>query len=165
MVLRLFRPSMPVASMLLAWLLVAAPAGAIDLDALKRLARADATQQARQEAAEKAEKDAKADAGQAGARAANAQFPPKPVVLSGTASQMEKLARGIEEAHAAAPNRWYQAAKIEDVTPPGDDQRKIYKITGVLTGSYCVRYKDKNKGDQGNANVGEAMIGSCPHMF
>lgn len=79
-------------------------------------------------------------------------------------SQKEKVARLFEEAHAAAPNKWYQAAKVEDITPPGDDARKIYKITGAL-GTYCVRYADKNRGDQGKANLGEPLIGACPHMF
>lgn len=155
MVLRPFQPRLPVACAALAWLLAATPAGAIDLDELKRLARVEATRQGQQERADKAEM---AD------KAANAQSKPKAAPLSGMASQMEKLARGIEEAHAAAPNRWYQAAKIEDITPPGDDQRKIYKISGMFS-DFCVRYQDKNKADQGKANAGDPMIGSCPHMF
>ena len=144
-------------------LLCSASAGAVDLEELKRLARLDATAQVQQEAADKA----KQDAAELVARPANQQMlpkTPKPAALSGTASQMEKLAKGIEAAHAAAPNRWYQAARIEDVTPPGDDQRKIYKITTAL-GEYCVRYKDKNKADQGLANAGAPLIGACPHMF
>jgi hypothetical protein len=79
-------------------------------------------------------------------------------------SAMQRLQKGIEEAHQAAPNKWYQAAKIEDITPPGTDARKIYRITGVL-GTYCVRYADKNRAGQGKANVGEPLIGACPHMF
>lgn len=79
-------------------------------------------------------------------------------------TQNQKVARLFEEAHAAAPNKWYQAAKVEDITPPGDDARKIYKITGLL-GTYCVRYADKNRGDQGKANLGEPLVGACPHMF
>jgi len=134
-----------------AWLLtllslLAYPAGAVDMEAMKRLARIDASAEAQKEAADR---------------------PAKPAtdrVLSGSASQMDKLARGIEAAHAAAPNKWYQAARIEDITPPGDDQRKIYKITGML-GSYCLRYPDKNKADQGKAYVGEPLLGACPHMF
>lgn len=76
----------------------------------------------------------------------------------------QKMERLFEEAHQAAPNKWYQAAKVEDFTPPGDDARKVYKITGML-GTYCVRYADKNRGNQGKANLGEALIGACPHMF
>jgi hypothetical protein len=75
-----------------------------------------------------------------------------------------RLEKGFDEAHAAVPNKWYQAAKIEDITPPGDDARKIYRITGAL-GSYCVRYPDKNRVNQGKANAGEPLIGACPHMF
>jgi hypothetical protein len=86
--------------------------------------------------------------------------------LSGAAPDhaMQRLQKGIEEAHRAAPNKWYQAAKVEDITPPGDDARKIYRITGV-PGTYCVRYADKNRADQGKANVGEPLIGACPYMF
>ncbi len=80
---------------------------------------------------------------------------------------LQRLARGIEQAHDAAPNKWYQAARIEDITPPGDDARKIYRITSPLAGTYCVRYPDKNKiGRQsGAANLGEPLIGACPRMF
>jgi hypothetical protein len=81
------------------------------------------------------------------------------------ASSRERLGRGIEAAHAAAPNKWYQAARIEDFTPPGDDARKIYKVTTFL-GAYCVRYKDKNRAwDHGQANLGEPLSGACPHMM
>lgn len=77
----------------------------------------------------------------------------------------QRLIKGIEAAHAAAPNKWYQAARIEEVTPPGDDARKIYKVTTAL-GTYCVRYQDKNRmWDHGQAYLGEPLIGACPHMF
>lgn len=135
-------------------------AAAVDLEELKRLARADTAVELQQEAAEKKKQEALAAAN----RPANQQLPAKAAALSGTASQMDKLAKGIEAAHAAAPNRWYQAARIDDITPPGDDQRKIYQVTTAL-GTYCIRYKDKNKADQGLANAGEPLIGACPHMF
>jgi hypothetical protein len=85
--------------------------------------------------------------------------------LSGD-SRQQRLAKGFEQAHDMAPNKWYQAAKIEDITPPGDDARKIYRITG-LAGTYCVRYPDKNRigAQTGAANFGEPLIGACPRMF
>jgi hypothetical protein len=143
--------------------LFAGPAGArvVDLEEMKRLARIDTSTQVQQEAAEKARQAAADKADQPANRQGAA---PSPKVLSGMASQMDKLARGIEAAHAAAPNKWYQAAKVEDITPPGDDARKVYQITGVL-GTYCLRYPDKNKADQGRAYVGEPLLGACPHMF
>ncbi len=81
-------------------------------------------------------------------------------------SRQQRLANGFEQAHDMAPNKWYQAAKIEDITPPGDDARKIYRITG-LAGTYCVRYPDKNRigAQTGAANFGEPLIGACPTMF
>ena len=154
-------PAVMAARVLLIWLVAAAPAGAVDLEELKRLARLDASAQVRQEALDQARALEKA----AASKPANRQVQKKAApALSGTASHMQKLAKGIEEAHAAAPNKWYQAAKIEDITPPGDDQRKIYKVTGVL-GEWCLRYKDKNKADQGLANAGEPLYGACPHAF
>ena len=80
-------------------------------------------------------------------------------------TKQQRLAKGMEKAFDMAPNKWYQAAKIEDVTPPGADARKIYKVTTAL-GSYCVRYVDKSQAwNQGKANLGEALIGACPHEF
>ena len=77
----------------------------------------------------------------------------------------QRLAKGFEKAFDMAPNKWYQAAKIEDITPPGADARKVYKVTTAL-GTYCVRYADKNRAwDHGQANLGEPLIGACPHMF
>jgi hypothetical protein len=85
--------------------------------------------------------------------------------LSGD-SRQQRLAKGFEQAHDMAPNKWYQAAKIEDITPPGDDARKIYRITGAL-GSYCMHYPDKNRigAQTGAANFGEPKLGKCPTMF
>jgi hypothetical protein len=79
---------------------------------------------------------------------------------------MGRLAKGIEQAHAEAPDKWYQAAKVEDITPPGDDARKIYRVTTAL-GTYCARHRDKNRAgfDQGQANLGEPLLGVCPGMF
>lgn len=81
-------------------------------------------------------------------------------------TRQQRLSKGIEQAHDMAPNKWYQAAKIEDMTPPGDDARKIYRITG-LAGTDCVRYPDKNRigAQTGAANFGEPLIGACPKMF
>ena len=80
-------------------------------------------------------------------------------------SAQKRLEKAFEAAHEAAPNKWYQAAKVEDITPPGDDARKIYKITTAL-GTYCVKYADKNRTfDHGQANLGEPLTGACPHMF
>lgn len=79
-------------------------------------------------------------------------------------SPQARLSRGMQEAHDAVPPKWYQAAKVEDFTPPGDDARKVYRIT-TATGSYCVFYADKNKMQSGAANLGEAKMGKCPTMF
>lgn len=90
---------------------------------------------------------------------------PQATLGAAVETREQRLAKGIEQAHDTAPNKWYQVAKVEDITPPGDDARKIYKITTALR-TYCVRYADKNRTwDHGQANLGEPLIGSCPHMF
>jgi hypothetical protein len=89
---------------------------------------------------------------------------PQQFSASGDTPQ-QRLEKGLERAHELAPNKWYQAARIEDITPPGDDARKIYRITTAL-GSYCVRYPDKNRTfDHGQANLGGPLTGACPHTF
>jgi hypothetical protein len=95
------------------------------------------------------------------------EYKQQPRLSASVETALQRLARGIDQAHQAAPNKWYQAAKIEDITPPGDDARKIYRITSKLAGTYCVRYPDKNRPgfDHGQANLGEPLIGACPHMF
>lgn len=90
---------------------------------------------------------------------------PQATLGAAVETREQRLAKGIELAHQMAPNKWYQAAKVEDITPPGDDARKIYKVTTAL-GTYCVRYADKNRAwDHGQANLGEPLVGACPHMF
>ena len=47
-------------------------------------------------------------------------------------------------------------------------RRRAQDLSSITTalGTYCVRYADKNRAwDQGQANLGEPLIGACPHMF
>ncbi len=53
-------------------------------------------------------------------------------------SKQARLERGINAAHEAVPPKWYQAAKIIELsTPDGENKTRTYKIiTAVVT--YCI---------------------------
>lgn len=53
-------------------------------------------------------------------------------------SKQARLERGINAAHDAAPPKWYQAAKIIELsTPDGENKTRTYKIvTAIVT--YCI---------------------------
>lgn len=53
-------------------------------------------------------------------------------------SKQARLERGINAAHDAVPPKWYQAAKIIELsTPDGENKTRTYKIvTAVVT--YCI---------------------------
>lgn len=53
-------------------------------------------------------------------------------------SKQARLERGINAAHEAVPPKWYQAAKIIELsTPDGENKTRTYKIvTAIVT--YCI---------------------------
>ncbi|MBV6320148.1 hypothetical protein [Duganella violaceipulchra] len=53
-------------------------------------------------------------------------------------SKQARLERGIDAAHEAVPPKWYQAAKIIELsTPDGENKTRTYKIvTAIVT--YCI---------------------------
>ncbi|QNA89732.1 hypothetical protein G4G28_16880 [Massilia sp. Dwa41.01b] len=57
-----------------------------------------------------------------------------------------KLERGIARAAELAPNRWYQAAKTEEILDPGGYGRKRYRVVGAA-GTYCVTYESHHAPD------------------
>jgi hypothetical protein len=70
------------------------------------------------------------------------------------------MERGFAEAAAAVPNRWYEAAKITEMTDQGG--RKIYKVVGA-GGTYCV-FADPNRapGGAGGSQGQEVRTATCP---
>ena len=53
-------------------------------------------------------------------------------------SKQARLERGINAAHDAVPPKWYQGAKIiELTTPDGENKTRVYKIVTGL-GTYCI---------------------------
>ncbi|RFP09746.1 hypothetical protein D0T25_29110 [Duganella sp. BJB488] len=60
-------------------------------------------------------------------------------------SKQARLERGINAAHEAVPPKWYQAAKIIELsTPDGENKTRTYKIvTGI--GTYCIHIRPDGK--------------------
>ncbi|MQA20242.1 hypothetical protein [Rugamonas rivuli] len=53
-------------------------------------------------------------------------------------SKQARLERGISAAHDAVPPKWYEGARIVELTrPDGEDKTRVYKIITAL-GPYCI---------------------------
>ncbi len=72
-------------------------------------------------------------------RAAFPARPPSPT----PDSKQAMLERGISAAHDAVGPKWFQAARITELTPP-DARVRIYRITTGL-GSYCISIDEGKK--------------------
>ncbi|WP_317203967.1 hypothetical protein [Janthinobacterium sp.] len=62
-----------------------------------------------------------------------------------------RLERGFAAAHAAVPPTWYEAAKMEELTPLDTSGSRIYKISTALL-TYCVTISP----------TGERRYTNCP---
>jgi hypothetical protein len=63
-----------------------------------------------------------------------------------------RLDRRFAVAHAAARPRWYQPARIDEITTAGDGTARTYRITTAV-GSYCMTYpKDGGRPTYGLCN-------------
>lgn len=61
-----------------------------------------------------------------------------------------KLERGINAAHAAVPPKWYQGARMEELsTPDGARKSRLYKISTAL-GAYCVSISPEGRRSYSN---------------
>lgn len=60
-------------------------------------------------------------------------------------SKQARLERGINAAHEAVPPKWYQGARIIELsTPDGENKTRTYKIvTGI--GTYCINIRPDGK--------------------
>ncbi len=61
-------------------------------------------------------------------------------------SKQARLQRGFDAAHEAVPPKWYQGARMVELsTPDGENKTRIYKITTALL-TYCISiYPDGRK--------------------
>jgi hypothetical protein len=89
-------------------------------------------------------RDAKAAAG-AVDRALRSENPRRGIYAPVETAQM-KLDKGISHAAEMAPNRWYQAPKVQEIQDPGGYGRKRYRVVGA-NGTYCVTYESNHAPD------------------
>ena len=61
-------------------------------------------------------------------------------------SKQARLQRGFDAAHEAVPPKWYQGARMVELsTPGGENKTRTYKITTALV-TYCINiYPDGRK--------------------
>ena len=57
-----------------------------------------------------------------------------------------RLAKGFDDAAAAAPNRWFEAPKVEALLDPGGYGRRMYRVTGAA-GTYCITVESNHAPD------------------
>ena len=89
-------------------------------------------------------RDAKAAAG-AIDRALRADHPRRGIEAPIETAQT-KLEKGIARAAELAPNKWYQAPKMEEIIDPGGYGRRRYRVVGAA-GTYCVTYESNHAPD------------------
>jgi len=65
-------------------------------------------------------------------------------------SMQAKLERGINAAHEAVPPKWYQGARMVELsTPDGERKSRMYKISTAF-GSYCVSISPEGRRSYSN---------------
>lgn len=89
-------------------------------------------------------RDARAAAG-AIDRALRAENPARGIHAPVETRQM-KLEKGIARAAELAPNKWYEAPKVEEILDPGGYGRRRYRVVGAA-GTYCVTYESNHAPD------------------
>ena len=57
-----------------------------------------------------------------------------------------KLERGITQAAEMAPNKWYQAPKVQEIIDPGGYGRRRHRVI-TANGTYCVTYESNHAPD------------------
>lgn len=68
------------------------------------------------------------------------------------------MTRAFNEAKLAVPLKWYEAARISEVTPPGA-RKPIYQVKTAF-GTYCLYYPDKL-----TEGTGQPKMADCPRSM
>ncbi len=77
-------------------------------------------------------------------------------------SPRKRLEKIFTDAYAAAPPKWYEGARIVELTDPESNGTRIYRVQTAL-GAYCLFYPAKNGlRDQGSVTSGRPTLGTCP---
>jgi hypothetical protein len=84
-----------------------------------------------------------------------------PYIAAPPDSPQLRLQQGIEDAHAMAPNRLWEAPKVEElVNNTGDGARRSRVITG--NGTYCVTERATNTDVEMIEHHGKLRLTNCP---
>ena len=73
-------------------------------------------------------------------------------------SMQAVMTRAFTEAKLAVPLKWYEAARISEVTPPGA-RKPIFQVKTAF-GTYCLYYPDKL-----TEGTGQPKMADCPHTI
>ena len=64
---------------------------------------------------------------------------PGPLIKAPRNTPQSRLEQGIDLAYELAPPKWYEQAKIKELTVPGGSGERRYRIT-TAAGTYCLTY-------------------------
>ncbi|MES2153338.1 MAG: hypothetical protein V4508_26450 [Pseudomonadota bacterium] len=71
--------------------------------------------------------------------------PGQPITAPASTPQT-RLAKGINDAADAAPNRWFEAPKVTEIIDPGGYGRRRYRVVGALA-TYCITIESNHAPD------------------
>ncbi|SFL95690.1 hypothetical protein [Rugamonas rubra] len=71
------------------------------------------------------------------------EFPQRGVPQQPPDSKQARLERGINAAHEAVPPKWYEPARMVELSQP-NSQVRVYKVSTAL-GAYCITVKEDGK--------------------
>jgi len=71
---------------------------------------------------------------------------PRRGIVAPIVTPQMKLERGLARANELAPNKWYEAPKVEEVLDPSHYDRRRYRVVGAA-GTYCVTYESHHAPD------------------
>lgn len=90
---------------------------------------------------------------------------PEPRVKAPRNTPQSRLEKGMDLAYEMAPPKWYEQAKIKELSVPGSPGVRRYRITTAL-GTYCVTYPANNSAAFDSMQQGgKPKKSTCPIEF
>lgn len=71
---------------------------------------------------------------------------PKGLISAPADTAQRRFERGVAEAADLAPNKWYEAPKVQEILDEGGYGRRRYRVVGA-GGTYCVTYESNHAPD------------------
>ena len=72
-------------------------------------------------------------------------YPGQPITAP-VSNGATRLAKGLQDAADAAPNKWYEAPKVTEILDPGPYGRRRYRVVGPLF-TYCITVESNHAPD------------------